>query len=139
MKDSSLCSDMNQAAQRTVKPLMLWTGLWLLSLALFTFGPMFIWDFNTVLTLIMLVVNVLVGLKMILANKAHLESLDELQQRIMLEAMALSLGITMIAGAAYGVCHAVKLIEHQPNASSLLFVMGITYGLGTVMSRRKYL
>ena len=139
MKESSLCSDMNQAGQRTVKPLMLWTGLWLLSLALFTFGPMFIWDFNTALTTVLLVVNLLVGLKMIWANKAHLESLDELQQRIMLEAMALSLGITMIAGAAYGVCHAVKLVEHEPNASTLLFIMGITYALGTLISRRKYL
>ena len=139
MKDTTLCNDMNQAAQRTIKPLMLWTGIWLFSLAMFTFGPMFLWDFNTALTTLLLIINLGCGVKMILANKAHLESLDELQQRIMLEAMALSLGITMIAGAAYGVCHAVKLVEHEPNASTLLFIMGITYGLGTLLSRRKYL
>lgn len=139
MKDSTLCSELNQASQKNVKSLMVWTGAWLASLALFTFGPMFIWDYNKVLTTLALVANIAVGVKMIWVNKVYLEGMDELQQRIMLEAMAISLGSTMIAGAAYGVCHAVQLIEHQPNASTLLFVMGISYGIGTVLSRRKYL
>ncbi len=139
MNDSKLTDEMTPQTWKTTKGLAKWTGLWLVSLALFTFGPMFLWDYNAVLSSIALIVNLFMGFKMIMANKVHLEGLDEMQQRIMLEAMAISLGTTMIVGAAFGVMEAVKLVSFQPNASLLLFVMGISYGVGTLISRRRFL
>ncbi|NVK25439.1 MAG: hypothetical protein HWE10_10970 [Gammaproteobacteria bacterium] len=139
MNVSEHCNELTERSKVSTKRLAKWTGLWLLSLATLTFGPMYIWDYHTSLTLLALVANLVIGVKMIWVNKQHLDGLDELQQRIMLEAATFSLGITMIAGAAYGVLDAIKLISFQPNPSALLFVMGISYIVGTLLSRRKYL
>jgi hypothetical protein len=67
-----------------------------------------------------------------------LQDLDELQQRIHLEAMALSLGVSMVAGAMFGLLESIKLVSITPNPSSILFVMGITYMIGMVLGTRKY-
>lgn len=121
------------------KKLALWTGLWLASLALVAFGPKFLWDFHTVVTTTLIVTNIFMGYKMIIANKEHLEGLDELQQRIHLEAMALSLGCSVVFGAVFGLLEGVKIMQSSPNPSSVLFVTGITYGIGMLIAHRKYL
>ena len=139
MNKETLCGDMTSRNKATTKMLARWTGLWLLSLALLSFGPKFLWDFNIVITAPLLVVNLIIGFKMIWANKLHLDSLDEMQQRIMLEAMAISLGSTMVIGAVYGLLKAIRLIPVEANASGLLFVMGISYVVGMLLSRRRFL
>jgi hypothetical protein len=132
----------NTIATRTAsntKKLALWTGLWLISLALVAFGPKFLWDFHTVITYTLIVTNLFMGYKMIIANKEHLEGLDELQQRIHLEAMALSLGCSVVFGAVFGLLENVRIIASSPNPSSVLFVTGITYGIGMLIAHKKYL
>jgi hypothetical protein len=78
------------------------------------------------------------GYKMIMANKQYLLDLDELQQRIHFVAMAFSLGISMVFGAVFGLIEAVRLVEFEPNPSSVLFVMGISYGVAMLVATRKY-
>ncbi|CAI8215145.1 MAG: Uncharacterised protein [Glaciecola sp. HTCC2999] len=142
MEQSSLA----RRTSKNTKQLALWTGLWLVSLALVAFGPTLLWDYHKVMSVIAICVNLLMGVKMIMANKHHLEGLDELQQRIHLEAMALSLGCSMVFGAVYGLLDAVKLFDDVSNPanglfvnpSNILFVMGLTYGLGMFLAHRKY-
>lgn len=124
--------------KRNTKSLAVWTGAWLISLALVAFGPVFLWDYHQVITLCTIATNLVMGYKMIMANKQHLEDLDELQQRIHLVAMALSLGVSMVFGAVFGLLESVRVVEFQPNPSSVLFVMGISYGIGMVLAHRKY-
>jgi hypothetical protein len=64
--------------------------------------------------------------------------LDELQRRIQLNAMGISLGVSMVFGALYGLLEAVKLISFSPNPSNILFVMGITYIISIVIGTRRY-
>lgn len=138
---SNTNSDANNICSRTkrnTKSLGIWTGAWLVSLALTAFGPKFFWDYNVLVTLCTIAINLVMGYKMIMANKIHLEGLDELQQRIQLEAMALSLGVSMVFGAVFGLIEGVRLVEFHPNPSSVLFVMGITYGIGMLLAHRKY-
>lgn len=129
----------NSRTVTNTKKLALWTGLWLISLALVAFGPKFLWDFHIVISSLLIVANILVGYKMIIANKEHLEGLDELQQRIHLEAMALSLGCSVVFGAVFGLLENIQIMASSPNPSSVLFVTGITYGLGMLIAHRKYL
>ncbi|MDT0583737.1 MULTISPECIES: hypothetical protein [Alteromonadaceae] len=129
---------MKSKTRRNTKQLALWTGLWLVSLALVAFGPKFLWDFHTVVTVCTVITNLVMGYKMIMANKQHLQDLDELQQRIQLEAMALSLGISMVFGAIFGLIEGIRLVTFSPNPSAILFVMGITYFVGVLFSTRKY-
>ncbi len=138
MKNKLSKNSITEKTKKNTKSLAIWTGTWLLSLALVAFGPVFIWDYNKAISLCAIVTNLSVGYKMIMANKQHLEDLDELQQRIHFVAMALSLGVSMVFGAVFGLLETVRLVESQPNASSVLFVMGISYGIGMLLAHRRY-
>lgn len=120
------------------KELLTWTSSWLVSLAIVAFAPKFVWDFSPVYTLMALILNLFFGYKMIIANKRALDRMDELQRRIHFNAMAVSLGISMVFGAAYGLMEGVKLINFEPNPSGILFVMGISYLISVFVGLRKY-
>jgi hypothetical protein len=125
-------------SKQNTKSLAIWTGAWLVSLALVAFGPLVLWDYHQAISLSAIALNVFMGYKMIMVNKKHLEDLDELQQRIHLVAMALSLGVSMVFGAVYGLLESIRLVEFQPSPSGVLFVMGISYAVGMVLAHRKY-
>ena len=124
--------------RRNTANLGLWTGAWLITMAVSVFGPLLLWDGKPTLSAVTILVNVLVGAGMILANKRHLEGLDEMHQKIQLEAMALSLGVALVAGLAYSTADITNLIAFDAEISHLVFLIGITYGVGVALGRRKY-
>ena len=120
------------------KQLFIWTSMWLLTTALMAFGPKLMWDFDKTFTLIAAILNLLAGVKMLLVNKAFLNGLDELQRKIHFNAMAISLGVTMISGTLYGLLQPSGLIDFSPNPSNLLFVMGISYLVAIAVNNKVY-
>ena len=115
-----------------------WTGAWVLTMALANFGPRFIWDFNEPLTILAILINLAIGFGMIWANKKHLRGLDEMHQKIQLEAMALSLGVGLVAGLAYSNLDVTNIIATDAEISHLVILMGLTYLLGVITGLRKY-
>lgn len=133
-------SGSSQRATRTRKDtlnLAGWTGAWLASLAVATFGPLLLWE-SVVLSLAAVIVNLGLGAGMIVANKRHLEGLDELQQRIQLEAMALTLGVAMVGGLAYSVLDVTNVVTFDAEISHLVILMGLTYAITVGAGRRRY-
>ena len=92
-------NEWQQQQCRSNKLLAVWTGLWVLTLALASFGPKQWWDSST-MTYVASVVNIIMGAAMIWANKRHLDHQDELQRKVQLEAMSLALGISVVLGLA---------------------------------------
>jgi hypothetical protein len=115
-----------------------WTAAWLITMALASFGPVFIWQSNKLLTGLAILLNLLVGFGMIMANKRHLRGLDELQQKIQLEAMALSLGIGLVVGLFYSSLDIANLISFDAEISHLVILVGLTYLAGVIAGHRKY-
>ena len=115
-----------------------WTAAWLLTMALATFGPVFIWQGNKLLTGVAIFINLAVGFGMIMANKRHLNGLDELQQKIQLEAMALALGIGLVVGLCYSSLDISNLIAFDAEISHLVILVGLTYLAGVFAGVRKY-
>lgn len=115
-----------------------WTIAWVVTLAIASFAPRFIWNFNTALTITAVLINITVGFKMLIANRDYLRGLDEMQRTILLEAMALALGVSLVVGLSYELLEDIKLITYQPEISHLVFLMVITYGLAVVSGHRKY-
>lgn len=115
-----------------------WTLAWLVTSALAVFGPKLIWDFDSLLTILGVLINLAVGFGMIWANKQHLQGLDELQQKIFLEAGALSLGVGLVCGLAYAVLEDIRLISFEPEIAHVVILMCLTFLAGMVNGHRKY-
>jgi hypothetical protein len=115
-----------------------WTGAWLVTMAVATFGPLLMWQANQLLTALAIFLNIGIGFGMIWANKNSLKGLDELQQKIQLEAMALSLGVGLVIGLGYSTMDTSNLISFDAEISHLVILMGLTYGAGIFIGRRKY-
>ncbi len=96
-------NDWNARSRKNTIRLGYWTGAWLVTMAVAVFGPRLAWQSNELLTILAIAINLGIGFGMILANKRSLRGLDELQQKIQLEAMALSLGLTYGVGVFAGV------------------------------------
>ncbi|WP_100656732.1 hypothetical protein [Alteromonas flava] len=127
-----------QRMRESNRSLFIWTSCWVISLAVIAFGPKFFWDYAPTYSVIAIAVNLFMGYRMIIANKRHFDGLDELQRRIHFNAMAISLGVSMVFGAIYGLLEAIRLISFSPNPSNILFVMGISYIVSVFIGFRKY-
>ncbi len=106
--------------------------------ALVTFGTEYIWQSNKLLTSLAILVNVAVGFGMILAVKRYLKGLDEMQQKIQLDAMALSLGVGLVVGLGYSSMDQTNLIPFDAEISHMIMLMSITYIVGIFAGLRKY-
>ena len=98
----------------------------------------YVWKDSPWLTLAGILLNLAVGVGMIMANRRHLKGLDEMQQKIQLEAMALSLGVGLIGGLAYSNLDVTNLIAFDAEISHLVILMALTYMVGIAVGVRRY-
>ena len=115
-----------------------WTLAWLATTALAAFGPRLVWDFAMLPTVLGVLTNIVVGFGMILATRRHLRGLDEMQQKIFLDAGALTLGVGLVCGLSYELLEDIKLITFEPEISHLAILMCLTFMVGMVVGHRKY-
>ncbi|MCJ7592021.1 MAG: hypothetical protein MUO51_11790 [Woeseiaceae bacterium] len=132
------CSDWEVAKARNSVRLMFWTIGWVLTLALAAFGPKLIWNFQTALTILAVLVNLGAGAGMIMANGRHLRGLDELHRKIFLDTCALTLGAGLVSGLSYELLEDVRLISFQPEIPHLVILMCLTFLVGLIAGHRKY-
>lgn len=126
-----------QKMKKNTLNLAYWTITWTASMALATFGPLFIWEDQTI-TILGILVNLGLGIGMILANKRHLNGLDEMQKKIQLEAMALALGVGIVAGLSYSLLDQTNLIQADAEISHLVILIGLTYAVAVFIGRIRY-
>ena len=115
-----------------------WTFAWVATMAVAAFGPKTIWDFATLPTILALLVNLAVGFGMIAANKRYLQGLDELHQKIFLDAGALTLGVGLVCGLSYELLEDIRLISFEPEISHLVMLMCLTFLAGMILGHRRY-
>ena len=128
---------LDERTRRNTVRLGLWTGAWLVSMALAVFGPIFLWESRSV-SLVAILINVALGIGMMVANKQHLDGLDELQRKIQLDAMALALGMGLVLGLGYSAMDIANVIEFDAEISFLVMLIGVIYIVGVLIGRRKY-
>ncbi len=61
-----------------------------------------------------------------------------MQQKIQLEAMALSLGVGFVCGLSYSLLDQSNLMAADAEITHLILLMGLTYLAGTVIGNRRY-
>lgn len=134
----SPCSDWEATTKQNTKRLAVWTSAWVITMAIAVFGAHFVWKSSPGLILAGILINLAVGVGMIMANRRHLKGLDEMQQKIQLEAMALSLGVGLIGGLAYSNLDVTNLIAFDAEISHLVILMAVTYMIGIATGVRRY-
>ena len=123
---------------KNTKELRLWTLAWTLSMAIATFGPQFLWNVESIGTLLAIIVNLILGVRMILANRKFINSGDELQKKNYLESLGLTLGLAVIVGLSYSLLDQKNLISGDAEISVLVLFIGITYLVTMTINNRKY-
>lgn len=115
-----------------------WSGAWVASCALMAFGPKFLWNKALAFTLLAIGLNVAAGVGVILANKNYLAELDELQRKVQLNAMAVTLGVGLIASVPLSVMNSYHLIPFKVDISHLVMLMSLTFVVSVVYGSRRY-
>jgi hypothetical protein len=107
--------------------LIIWNGAWAGSCALMKFGPKSLWDKASVLTLLAVGLNLCMGVGLILANKKYIAELDELQRKIYLNALAITVGVALIVGVPFSVMDTYEVIPFHAQIWQLLMLMSLTF------------
>ncbi|MCB0666018.1 MAG: hypothetical protein KDC80_09365 [Saprospiraceae bacterium] len=128
----------SSVTQRNTKNLGIWTLMWVLTLAIATFGPLFLWEEESSLTLIAVIINAVFGVGMILANRRYINGLDELLKKIHLEAMAMALGVGIVGGFTYSLLDTTNLINGDAEISVICILIALTYLTGIFLGQKRY-
>lgn len=118
--------------------LAFWTWSWVLTLAISTFGPEFFWEEKSALTIVAIVVNLAIGILMVLANRKLFNHYDELERKIHLESMGLTLGLAVIIGLTYSLLDQKNLIQSDAEIGFLVGFISITYMISLMVNRKRY-
>ena len=124
--------------QKKQKKIMLaWTLAWVVSLGILTGAENSLWD-NKIYTIIGLIINFAIGIGMIIANKNLFKTYDELQKRIQFEAMAITLGLTVVVGLTYEVSFDFGIIGKEPEFEYLMLFICFSYMATNIINSLRY-
>jgi hypothetical protein len=106
-----------------------WSGAWLAATALMKFGPRFVWNKGLAFTLLAFGLDFAVGTGMILATIRYVMELDELQQKVYLNAFGITVGVAFIASVPYTVMDLYHVIPFHAEIWHMLLLMGVTFSV----------
>jgi len=115
-----------------------WSVAWLAASALMSFGPKFLWSQGSLFTLLAVGLNVIVGAGLVLACKKYVADLDELQQKLYLNALGITVGVAVVASVPYSVMDRYHLIPFHAEISHLVILMSLTFAVSTVYGSVRY-
>ena len=126
-----------KAQKKPTKILLIWVLAWVVSTAVLSAGVNNLWD-SLLLTKIGLFINLVLGVGMIIANKNLFNYYDELQKKIHFEAMALTLGLTVVVGLVYEISFDFGVISSEPEFEYLVFFICFSYCTSIVINSLRY-
>lgn len=115
-----------------------WSAAWGGTCVLIAFGPRFLWNKALVFTLLTVGLNVCVGIGAIVAHKKYLGELDELQRKVHLNSLAITVGVAMIAGIPYSIMDSYHVIPFHADISHLVVLMSLTYAAFNLYGTWRY-
>jgi hypothetical protein len=124
--------------RRSTRRIALWTGAWLLALALLAFGPRFLWTGQLGFTLVAAAVNLATGIGVVLAMLHHLRDLDDLHRKVLLEAMGIALGVAVFVSLPYTLLEGHDAAPFDADSAHLVVLMSLTFMASVIAGLRRY-
>ena len=123
---------------KSIKRLALWTMIWVFSTALANFGPEFIWE-NSLFTYAGVGLFLITGAAMIWANRKYLMDQDELQRRMHLEAMSITLGVAVVLGLGLSILDQQDLLfGFDLDFAFITIIISVSYMLSLLINLRRF-
>lgn len=113
------------------------TTIWLITMAIAAFGPTLLWDNQTSVTLLAIGINLLAGLFVIKSNLQHWKSLDEMMQRIHINATGIALGLGIIGGLSYSLLETSGILKTDFAVSFMVMLMSLSYLISTIVGVKR--
>jgi hypothetical protein len=118
--------------------LAIWTSLWVLTVALAAFGHELFWGSNGLINVVVIILNFGIGIGMIIANIKHLREMDEMLQKVHLEAMGISLGLAVVGGISYSMLDATNVIPFDAEIAGVIVIISLSYIISLLINLRSY-
>ena len=124
---------------RTTAPFVVWTLAWVVTLALAKFGPGLLWDSQqTIASWAAVAANLVVGIGWIVAFSRFLQAQDELQRKILQDALTVTLGVGWVGGFAYVVADAAGLVAYDVNVAVFPALLAVVYSIAFAVGKFRY-
>jgi len=107
---------------------------WAVTMVLADKAELYGWHSSSMISIIAIVVNTGLGLGMIMAFMRFLKGMDELQQKIQLNSLAMSVGVGIVGGFTYSLLATANFIA-DAEASDVLLIMSVTYMVGVMIGQ----
>lgn len=127
----------NLTPPENVKMLAISTTIWLITMAIAAFGQTLFWDNQTSITLIAIALNLIAGLFVIKSNIQYWNSLDEMMQRVHLNAMGIALGLGIVGGLSFSLLETSDILQSESDLSFMVILMGLSYLISIVIGMKK--
>lgn len=125
-------------SNRATAHLIVWTLAWIATLALARFGPALLWGPQQVAaSWVAVVINLAVGVGWIIAHMRFLRAVDDLNRKIVLDAIAVTLGVGFVVGFAYVVANSAGLVA-DVDVAIFPALLGAVYVLAFLVGRIRY-
>jgi hypothetical protein len=125
-------------SNRATGHLIIWTLAWIATLALARFGPALLWGQQQVaVSWVAVLVNLAVGVGWIIAHMRFLRAVDDLHRKILLDAMAVTLGVGFVVGFGYVVADSAGVVS-DVDVTVFPVLLGAVYFIAFLVGRIRY-
>jgi len=131
-------NELDTTTRKNVRHLAYWTGSWVLTVAIATFGPKLLWDYNSTISIIAILISTIFGIGMILMSRKYSNGLDEMQRKVNLEAMAIAFGVGVVGGISYSMLDIANVISSDAEIGHLIILIGLTYFISFIVGSIRY-
>lgn len=133
----SICSNGLPARDiRNAHKVNLFALLWALSLFISSLLSEYL-STNLLVIAAAFIVHTGIGISMVFAYRRFLIELDEMEKKIQLDALALSVGVTIISFSSYSILDKNGILPELSSAY-LIMLMALTYIVGIITGRIRY-
>ncbi len=115
----------------------LWIFAWAASLGIISYISDYEWYSSIITITITLIIHIGIGAGMMLAYRRFLKELDELERKIQLDALAFSVGSTILVFSSYSILENAGIVP-ELSPSILIAVLALTYSAGLIFGRIRY-
>lgn len=136
-KASMKLSDYDSRSIRDNLVLVTWVFAWMAALTVADKAALYGWWSAEWLTMLAIAVHVAIGIGMIFKFMSMLRGMDDLQRKIQLEALSLSLGISMVGCAAYSLLVTWGYIVDE-EVTDIFMLMCVSYAASSLFGVWRY-